>query len=68
LDEGVQGRPLQPDVLAELDVANPALGDEPADEPLTGSQVVAGLAGVSSSSGPATLLLMAAAATGWEST
>jgi hypothetical protein len=44
LDEGIQGRPLQPDVPAELDVADAALGDKAADESLAGPQIVAGLA------------------------
>src|SRR3954471_19401621 len=44
-DEGVQGRPLHADVLAELDVVDAALGDEAADESLAGAQVLARLAG-----------------------
>jgi hypothetical protein len=41
---------LLSDVLAELDVGDAALGDEGTDEPLAGTHVVAGLAGVRSSS------------------
>ena len=34
LDEGVEGRALKADVLAQLDVRDAPLGDEAADEPL----------------------------------
>ena len=44
-DERVKDRPLQADVLAELDVVDAALGDEAADESLAGAQVLTGLAG-----------------------
>ena len=50
LDEAVQDRPLHADVLPELDVVDAALGDEAADEPLAGAQVLADLAGGQSSS------------------
>ena len=43
LDEGVQGRALQPHVPAELDVAHSSLGDQATDEAAAGSQVLAGL-------------------------
>ena len=43
LDEGVQGRPLQPDVLAELHVRDPPLGDQSTDEAFSCPEVLAGL-------------------------
>src|SRR4051794_6253039 len=45
LDELVEDRSLESDVLAELDVGDAAFGDEAADEALAGPQVVTGLAG-----------------------
>jgi hypothetical protein len=44
-EERIQRRPLRSDVLAEIDVGNVAFGDEAADEPLTGAQVIASFAG-----------------------
>src|SRR3954452_20297392 len=42
--EGVQRAPLEAHVLAELDVLDPPLADEAADEALPGAQVLRSLA------------------------
>src|SRR3712207_1338684 len=44
VDEAVEGRALEAHVLAELDVGDPPLADEAADEALPGAQVLSSLA------------------------
>src|SRR5919202_4546700 len=44
VDEAVEGRALEAHVLAELDVGDPPLADEAADEALPGAQVLGRLA------------------------
>jgi hypothetical protein len=43
VDEGIQDRSLEADVLAELHVGDAPLGDQPADKAFTGPEVVPGL-------------------------